>query len=153
RIAPAMNLRLQFPPTPEHAAKHAQQAVDAAWKVEHIKLDYSPESLVDVDRILGRFHADKLGPEQIGSTGFSFCCYVGEGFVRHNGAVWKMLSDANLPDFLKEDNTMMVVEMPDGVVWNPIGKAFKLLENGEADSVAYFYQVAVDQNGSERDDS
>ena len=138
-----MDLRLQLPPTPENAAKHAQLAADAAWNVDHVKLDYSPESLAEVDSIVGRFHSEGLTPEQIGSTIFSFGCYVGEVFVRHQRGVWKMPADADLPDFLKEDNNMMVVQLPSGAVWNPIGKAFKLLENGQPDSVAYFYHVAT----------
>ena len=142
-----MNLRLQHPPTPEHAAKHADRAVNAAWQVDKIKLDYSAESLARVDEIMCRFHADRLGPEQIGSTVFSFGCYVGEILVRHHAGVWKVPADTTLPDHLKEDNNMMVVELPDGVVWNPIGKAFKMLENGETDSLSYFYFVATKDGG------
>ena len=141
-----MELRLKFPPTPEYGTKHAQFAADAAWNIAHIKLDYSPDSLAEVDRIVGRFHYDGLGPDKIGPMVFSFGCYVGEIFVRHHGGVWKMPSDTNLPDDLKDQNGTMVVELPDGTVWNPIGKAFKLLENGDTDSVLYFYQVAV-KNG------
>src|SRR5215471_18513713 len=51
--------RLQYAPTPENAVNHAQIAVDAAWNVQRIKLDFSVQSLEDVDRIIGRFHADK----------------------------------------------------------------------------------------------
>jgi len=50
---------LQYAPTPENAVNHAQIAVDAAWNVQRIKLDFSVQSLEDVDRIIGRFHADK----------------------------------------------------------------------------------------------
>src|SRR5262245_24379830 len=128
-----MNLRLQYPPTPENAARHAQVAVDAAWNVERIKLDYSPESLTDIDRIIGRFHADRLQSEQILTLVFCFGCYFGEVFVRHHEAVWKMPADTSLPDELKRGNNMMVVEFPNGNLWNPIGKAFKLLENGHED--------------------
>ncbi|PWU21556.1 MAG: hypothetical protein C5B50_01415 [Verrucomicrobia bacterium] len=40
------------PADPENAAKHAQLAVDAAWNVDHVRLDYSPQSLAEVDRIV-----------------------------------------------------------------------------------------------------
>lgn len=41
----------------------------------------------------------------------------------------------------------MVVELPNGDVWNPIGRAFKLLQNGEPDSVVSFYRVATQLEG------
>jgi hypothetical protein len=92
--------------------------------------------------MVGRFHADKLHPDQIGSTVFSFGCYLGEVFIRHHGGVWKMPAETALPPELKDQNNIMVVELPDGRVWNPIGKTFKLLENGTVDSVANFYRAA-----------
>lgn len=141
-----MDLRLQYPPIPENAARHAELAANAAWNVDRIKLDFSPRSLTDVDAIIVKFHSQRLTEEQIGSTVFSFGCYAGEVLVRHHGGVWKMPADAALPDFLKEDNNMMVVELPNETVWNPIGKAFKLLENGETDSLTYFYHVATQDN-------
>ncbi len=125
-------------------------AADAAWNVDHVRLDYSPQSLAEVDRIVGRFHSEGLTSAQIGSTVFSFGCYVGEVFVRHQRAVWKMPADIDLPDFLKEDNNMMVVQLPSGAVWNPIGKTLKLLENGQPDSVSYFYHVATKDEKEQR---
>jgi hypothetical protein len=38
---------------------------------------------------------------------------------------------------------MLVLETPDKAVWNPLGKAFKLLENGIEDSLAFFYGVVT----------
>ena len=141
-----MRLRLQYPPTPKNAARHAQLAVETAHDVDGIELDYSPESLAQIDRIITSFHAEGLQPGQIGETVFSFGCYVGEIFVRHHGGVWKMPVDTTLPDELKDAN-MMVIEMPNGDVWNPIGKTFKLLENGKVDSVVYFHYIAVKEKG------
>jgi hypothetical protein len=138
-----MNLRLQFPPTPENAAAHAQLAVDAARDVDRIDLDYSPQSLADVDRIVGKFHAEGLRVNQMGATVFSFGCYVGEVLVRHLGGKWKMPEQGFWSRLGLGSSSMMVVEMPNGVIWNPIGKAFKLLENGAVDSVSYFYDVAA----------
>jgi len=142
-----MNLCLQFAPTPENAAAHAQLAVDAARNVDRVELDYSPQSLADVDRILGKFHADKLRADQIGETVFSFGCYVGEVLVRHLGGSWTMPVQGFLSRLGLGGSNMMVVRMPNGIVWNPIGKAFKLLENGKEDSVSYLYDVAVSKAG------
>jgi|SRR5262245_31307628 len=138
-----MRLRLQFPPTPEHAAQLAELAVAAARNVDGVVLDYSPESLPAVDRILESFHREGLKENQIGETVFSFGCYVGEVLVRHNGGVWKLPKDSGFSRILRRGENMMVVDLPTGTVCNPIGKAFKLLENGKVESVAYFYQVST----------
>ena len=142
-----MNLRLQFAPTPENAAAHAQLAVDAARNVDRVELDYSPQSLAEVDRIIGKFHAQKMRADQIGETVFSFGCYVGEVLVRNLGGTWKNPERSFLSRLGLGDSNMMVVGMPNGIVWNPIGKTFKLLENGKEDSVSYFYDVAVTKAG------
>lgn len=142
-----MRLRLQHPPTPEFAPTHAQIAVEAARDIDHVTLDYSSASLAEVDRILGKFHAEGLTADQMGETVFSFGCYVGEVLVRNNGGRWVMPRQSVLSKLGFGDSTMMVVELPNGDVWNPIMKAFKLLENGEADSVAYFYRVATRREG------
>jgi hypothetical protein len=142
-----MNLCLQFAPTPENAAAHAQLAVDAARNVDRVALDYSPQSLAEVDRIIGKFHAQKMRADQIGETVFSFGCYVGEVLVRNLGGTWKNPERSFLSRLGLGNSNMMVVGMPNGIVWNPIGKTFKLLENGKEDSVSYFYDVAVTKAG------
>jgi len=133
-----MNLRLQFPPTPENAGKHAQLAAAAAWNVDHVKLDYSPQSLAEVDRIVGGFHSEGLSPEQVGSTVFSFGCYVGEVFVRHADAHWRSAAETPMAEL---SGFPLVIELGKSSHCNPIGKVFKRLENGEADSLPYFFQM------------
>lgn len=137
-----LRLHLRFPPTPEHAARHAQIAVDAARNVDGIELDFSPASLSHVDRIIGAFHAEGLSSNQVGETVFSFGCYVGEVFVRHHEGRW-IMPKRSLFGF--GGSNMMLVELPPGVICNPIGKAFKLLEEGQSESVAYFYHVMIHQ--------
>jgi hypothetical protein len=48
-----------------------------------------------------------------------------------------------LAKLLLGGSNMMLVELPNGSTWDPIGKSFKLLANGSVDSVAYFYAVAT----------
>jgi hypothetical protein len=138
-----MKLRLQFPPTPENAAKLAELAVAAARNVDGIDLDYSPESLASVDQILGSFHEEGLTEKQVGETVFSFGCYVGEILVRHHNGKWALPKASFLAKLGFGGSNMMLVELPNGSTWNPIGKAFKLIENGQEDSVAYLYTVAT----------
>ena len=59
--------------------------------------------------------------------------------MRNNGGEWKLPRETVLPDALKADNNMMVICLPGDVICNPIGKAFKLLELGEGENLAYFY--------------
>ena len=115
--------------------RHAQLAVDAARNVDGVDLDFSPNSLSEVDRIIGSFHAEGLSSDQVGETVFSFGCYVGEVFVHHHAGRW-IIPKRSLLGFGGSD--MMLVEMPNGVVCNPIGKAFKLLEQGASESVRIF---------------
>ena len=142
-----MSLRLQYSPTPANAKALAQLAVDAARKVDSVELDYSPASLKEVDRILGVFHSEKLRADQIGETVFSFGCYVGEVMVRHLGGTWKMPQQSFWSRLGFGETNMMMVEMLNGNVWNPIGKAFKTLENGKVESLSYFYEVALNSSG------
>jgi hypothetical protein len=138
-----MLLRLQFPPTPENAANLAELAVKAAQNVDGIDLDYTPASLESVDQILAKLHAEGLTENQVGETVFSFGCYVGEVLLRQHSGKWAMPRPSLLARLGLGGSNMMVVELPDGSTWNPIGKAFKLLANGLEDSVAYFYSVAT----------
>lgn len=51
-----MILKLDLPPTSEHAAHHAASFVEAMRENESISLDYTLESLSQVDELLGRMH-------------------------------------------------------------------------------------------------
>ena len=136
-------LRLPFPPVPENAAALAQKAVDAVRNVDGISLDYSPESLKQVDRVILRFHEEGKSSDEVGPTVFTLGCYVGEVFVRHLGASWTMPDEtARRVGF-----SVMGIQIKKGQFLNPIGKAFKLLKNGSEDSVYYFYRVSEKSDG------
>lgn len=133
-----MNIRLPKPPIPENAQSYAEMAVNAVKNIDKVDLDYSPKSLEIVDGILGRFHRDRVPADKIGATLFAFGCYAGEVFVRHFGGRW-----------LKEEDTamrglagfFMVIQLPNDKICNPIGKVFKRVQDGEAESLPYFYHV------------
>jgi hypothetical protein len=55
-----MNLKLRFPPSPEHAKQHAELVVEIAREVSQAHLDFSPASLAEVDRIVEGFRADRV---------------------------------------------------------------------------------------------
>jgi hypothetical protein len=133
-----MELRLKYPPEPKYAAAHADVCVSAAWEISGADLDYSISSLGVVDSILEEFRRDGVRGEQIAETLFAFGCYVGEVFVRNDGASWYKIEDTPLRDI---GGYFLVLKIgPDSFV-NPIGKVFKRVRNGIEDSLPYFYEV------------
>lgn len=137
-----MNLRLKFPPTPEFANQHADVAVSSVESVENIALDYSPYSLETIDRIIQQFRDDGLTEDDVAETVFSFGCYAGEVFVRNLNAVWADPMDC-MPPEVAEHFSFMVVRLPNGRVWSPISKAFRELENGGGDSLAFMFRTSL----------
>lgn len=133
-----MNIRLPKSPIPENAEAYAELAVSAARNIDKVDLDYSPESLRIVDRILGRFHRDRVPPDKIGATLFAFGCYVGEVFVRHFGGEWRNEEETEMRGLA---GSFIVLQLPNQTVCNPIGKVFKRVQDGEAESLPYFYHV------------
>jgi hypothetical protein len=138
-----MMLKLTYPPTPEFAAKHAEVAVVAVKDVDNVVLDYSPQSLGVIDRIIQNFRAQGSTENDVKETIFCFGCYAGEVLVRATQGSWCESKDVMSADMAKLF-PFMVVQLPNGKVWSPITKAFKQLANGSEDSLEYFYQVATD---------
>jgi hypothetical protein len=138
-----MKINLTDPPTPEFAATHAQNAVNAVRQIEGFELDYTPASVDRVDELVLKFHSERIPPEQVGWVVFSLGCYVGEVMVRHEGGRWAMPEELDVP---KDAFSDMLVSLPNQVSCNPIGKAFKRYEQGEGESLAYFYHVMTTQN-------
>ncbi|MBU8820423.1 hypothetical protein KL864_31595 [Mycolicibacterium goodii] len=128
-------LRLPAPPDPEHAAELAQRAVDAARNVSGVELDYSPASLSLVDGILEEFR--EPGSDAVAETIFVFGCYVGEVLVRNAGYEWVNTP----PEAARYTFPLTIYRASTAGHANPIGKAFKRVDNGGTDSVAYFYSV------------
>jgi hypothetical protein len=137
-----MRLQLNYPPTPENAPKFAAEIVAAAADISGVKLDYSVASLSSVDEIIEGLRQNGCTPDQVGETLFGFGCYVGEVFVRRAGGRWRNAGETSMANFA---GFPLVVELGEESFCNPIGKAFKRLENGEEDSLPYFYQVFAAQ--------
>jgi hypothetical protein len=133
-----MGLSLQYPPTPEHAAQHAELAVKAARSISYVRLDYSVRSLKKLDGIIARFRRERVKGNEIRETLFTFGCYLGEVMIRHCGGEWRVPQETPLG---RVAGVPMVVELESGDVVNPIGKVFKRLRNGKEDSLPRFYQA------------
>jgi hypothetical protein len=133
-----MQLKLKHKPTPEHAAVLADLVVPVAREVSGADLDYSPNSLCHVDRIIETFRRDGVRLEQIAETLFSFGCYVGEVFVRHAGGRWRVASETPLGQFA---GGPIVVQTGPADFCNPIDRVFKRFENGAEEDLTYFWSV------------
>ncbi len=127
----------QTGPTPEQAPKIAEIAVTMVQQVDGYQLDYSPESLKAVDRILLNLHNQGVSPQSIQKTVISLGCYVGEVMVRNLGYKWDLPSETERAVGF----SMIGVRDKKGGFSNPIGKVYKRVQNGQEDSVVFFYAV------------
>lgn len=123
----------------EEARESAELAVKTTREITGVELDYSAASLQFVENLICGFREEGHTAESMNDTIFLFGCYVGEVIIRSYGGQWKRASETSFSKQLTEE--LLVVETPNKAAWNPIGKAFKLLENGMEDSLTFFYGV------------
>jgi len=133
-----MLLQLKFPPSPEYASDHAELTVNAVRDLDGLHLDYSPDTIQHIDRIIDGFVQDGVVEDEISAVLFSFGCYVGEVLVRTCGARWLRTEDTPMSSIA---GFPMVLQIGPDDYCNPIAKAFKRFRNGEVDSLSYFYSV------------
>lgn len=135
-----MKLRLRYPASAENALDHAQLAVEAAWEEGEIDLDYSPGSLESVDAQIEGMRDDGLTGEDVAEALFVLGCYVGEVMARALGGRWIPTPRSPLADV---SPWPMVVVLPGGSAWDPIGKAYKRLELGDSEYLPAFFAMAA----------
>jgi hypothetical protein len=91
-----------------------------------LPLDYSERSLRVVDFLIDGLRKGGADLERARNALFGLGAYVGEVLVRRAGAVWV--------DFEAEQRAYfgqpVGVRMPDGRVWNPLGKVLNRFEAG-----------------------
>lgn len=137
RAAP-VQLRLRYPPTIENAPKFAADVVAPAANLSGVDLDFSVASLRGVDDIIEGMRQQGVTADRIGATLFGFGCYVGEIFVRHARGQWRNTAETSMAKFA---SFPLVIQLGIDSYCNPIDKVFKRLENGEVDSLPYFYKA------------
>ncbi|MFJ9539060.1 hypothetical protein ACIRPX_17565 [Streptomyces sp. NPDC101225] len=101
-----------------------------------LPLDYSARSLRMVDFLVDGLRKGGADLEQARDTLFGLGAYVGEVLVRRAGAVWV--------DFDEHERTYfrqpVGVRMPDGRMWNPLGRVVNRFETGGPEaSLQTFY--------------
>lgn len=140
-------------PTAEGMRARAASFVEEVGSPGGVRLDYSVASLRLVDRIIdglraGRREHGRQGwrhngrqdrpedGEPTGSTLTAIGAYVGEVLVRQAGAAWVDFNSAQTAYF----GHTVGVRMPDGRLWNPVGKTHNRFRSGAAeDSLHTFY--------------
>jgi hypothetical protein len=128
-------------PSPANAQQLAELAISITRNVVNLELDLSPASLQIVDELITGFRAEGHTADTMYETICMFGCYLGEVIIQNHGGQWKFAADTRYRDVAPGDT--LVLETPNKAVWNPLGKAFKLLENGMEHSLAFFYGVAT----------
>jgi hypothetical protein len=123
----------------EIARAYSLDAIDLAEKNFRVTLDWSEESVRNVEEMLGRLHdemANALPPEDVIWTfAKAFGSYVGEVLRRHHGGEWGMV---NL-----EGQSFPGLQQKNGALCWPWSKAQKRLVNGQEDNMWHYYSVLV----------
>lgn len=102
-------------------------------------LDYSPESIAEVDRFIATCRAQGEMPQTMPTTITMLGGYVGEILVRHHGAKWADAPDRAGVPFVGSP----VIEMPCGAKQDPIERAVRCLRADEGDELALWYKYIV----------
>lgn len=134
------SLALKYPANADNATHHAKLAVRAAWEEFDMALDYSAQSLEEVDVQVESLREDGYTAEDVAEALFVLGCYVGEVMVKRLGGRWIETARSPLRDV---SPWPMVVLLRDGSAWDPIGKAFLRLELGDSESIAGFFRLAM----------
>ncbi|WP_433455984.1 hypothetical protein ACQPXS_28495 [Streptomyces sp. CA-142005] len=101
-----------------------------------LPLDYSERSLRVVDFLIDGLRKGGADREGARNALLGLGAYVGEVLVRRAGAVWVDF-DADQRSYFGQP---VGVRMPDGRVWNPLGKVVNRFEvGGPEESLQTFY--------------
>ncbi|MDV9190104.1 hypothetical protein R6L23_18125 [Streptomyces sp. SR27] len=116
---------------------HAAAFVERATARARLPLDYTAESLRVVDRLVDGLRRGGAGREEVAGPLLAIGAYVGEVLVREAGAVWVDLP----PDHLLRTVFTHPVgsRMPDGRVWNPLGRTVNRFEIGPGESLQTYF--------------
>lgn len=94
-----------------------------------------------VDALVDKIKATGASEQQASGLLLGLGCYVGEVFVRHGRATWRLTAEMGMS---KVCEFPMVVALPGAVGCNAIGQVFDRFRVGESASVATFYQTALE---------
>nr|WSX77890.1 hypothetical protein OH826_31035 [Streptomyces sp. NBC_00899] len=119
--------------------RFAADVVAMAREGARVRLDYSPQSLALVDRVIDGIRREHPPAEALAPALTGFGAYTGEVLHRAAGAQWVDFDPAQRELF----GQPFGIRTTDGRVWNPLGKAVKRYEDGQAESLRLFYLAVV----------
>ncbi|MFV0134046.1 hypothetical protein ACLGIH_12520 [Streptomyces sp. HMX87] len=123
-------------PRAREMRSHAAAFVARVTARSRLPLDYTVASLRVVDFMVDGLRKSGAGRERVERVLFGLGVYVGEVLVRRAGAVWVDLDTDQRALF----GQPVGVRMPDGRVWNPLGKVRNRFEvGGSEESAQTFY--------------
>ncbi|GGJ36121.1 hypothetical protein [Streptomyces brasiliensis] len=114
-----------------------------------LPLDYSVASLRVVDFLIDGLRKGGARPERARETLFGLGTYVGEVLVRRAGAVWVDFDAGQRAYFGRP----VGVRMPDGRVWNPLGKVVNRFEAGGPQESLYTFYLLLHGRARTRPDT
>jgi hypothetical protein len=130
-----MSRETKAKPTASQMRNYAADFIHKLTARIRLPLDYSIASLRIVDRVIDGLRAGDPHQEHIADTLFGLGSYAGEVLVRHARAVWVDFDDTQRRLF----GQPVGIQMPDGRIWNPIGKASNRFLAGPSESLHTFY--------------
>jgi hypothetical protein len=131
----------------KEAPKYASLAVTMVAECDGAFLDYSAESLHDINRLLQTFFEEANSLSNIYNTLICFSCYIGETLIRHLNGFW--IDTHELSPIEEVRGYPPVIQWNDGSITDPISYVFQRINNKEARDVLAFYEEAK-QHASDR---
>jgi hypothetical protein len=132
------------PTVADMTAAYAQDAVDHAKAKFQTELDFSPESVEQLEGVLDQIHdtiptgflgkvfrALMKGSVETMSKMYGY--YLGEVIRRHAGGAWIVTENG------------VTLTKADARVW-PTAKVYKRITNGAEDNVAVYFKVLLDEH-------
>jgi len=126
------------PPAAEYAAKIVAEV--APLLGENKQIDFSPNSLVVIDALLDRMR--ETTKVDVSKALLILGVYVGEVFIRNIGGKWMNREESGMAELATGP---LVVSLASGTFLNPLGKVLKRFDQGNGESLAYYYQAVVKQ--------
>jgi hypothetical protein len=122
------------------ARRYGEKAAELPLANAGVELDFSVESLARVDELMAGWHDDGHTSEGMPTTVYLFGCYFGEVIIRNHGGTWRETAGTEDEERV---GFPVALELPSGMICNPLGKASKLLDNGLEDSLLFFCRVVT----------
>jgi hypothetical protein len=147
RAAGGGTLRLDIAPARSTVTDYAHDTVRNMARVYKVRMNWSIESLVHIDRAIAEWHAGGASLEAVNKSLYSMGAYAGEALLRHARGHWidapgQGAGHGNL------DDAFLVVELEDGRRWAPIALCINALRDGPEHSLLRSARTLLASHGA-----